>query len=154
MISLRHGMFETNSSSNHVFVYRPDSIFPVSKTITFYPDKEDTIRDIFFNDHYQWYKYDPKCFEDEMVTFLVDVLAIGVEEIKCSDKRVEELVEKIKTDEAFARRYAFHTGKTAMRHILFDEEVQLTTLDDYDVCDETIGRKYGPEYDYYSVRLS
>lgn len=154
MIIIRHGMFETNSSSNHVFVYKPDTNLPVSKTIIFHPDKEDTIRDIFFNDHYQWYKYDPKCFEYDMIDFLIDVLAIGVEEVKCSDKRIEKLVEKIKTDERFARRCSGYVNKEAMKHILFDENVQLTTLDDYDVCNETIERKFGHEYDYYSVRLS
>ena len=153
MIIIRQGMFETNSSSNHVFVFKPGNV-AVTKTITFTPHSEDTMKNIYFNDYYEWYECDPKGFEDDMIEFLIDVLAIGVEEVKCSDKRIEELVEKIKTDERFARRRSSYVNKEAMKHILFDEDVKLTTLEDYDVCNETIERKFGREYNYYSIRLS
>ena len=156
MIQIRKGQFETNSSSCHVFVYKDDNVV-VSKTITFIPNNNDTIRDTFFNDYYIYYQYNPNSKYDieDMKEFICKVLMTGVEDIRCSDKRIEQLTEEVKNDiknGMDTSRYC--RNREAFKHILFDENVKITTMEDFMVCPEEIEKEFGKGYSYLAHRLS
>ena len=143
MISIRKGLFETNSSSCHVFVYRPENSITVPKTVELRIGQEETMLDIVFNDQYVWF---PSSCVDE---FLLDLAAIGVENVKCSDSRIVELFEKYK-DNKQAQKYSDKN----LAHALFDPEVKLTTIEDCFLSDEEIEKRFGKGYDFYAYRLS
>lgn len=143
MISIRKGLFETNSSSCHVFVYRPENSITVPKTVELRIGQEETMLDIVFNDQYVWFP--SSCVDD----FLLDLAAIGVENVKCSDSRIVELFEKYK-DNKQAQKYSDKN----LAHVLFDPEVKLTTIEDCFLSDEEIEKQFGKGYDFYAYRLS
>ena len=156
MIQIRKGQFETNSSSCHVFVYKDDNVV-VPKIVTFIPNNNDTIRDTFFNDYYIYYQYNPNSKYDieDMKEFICKVLMTGVEDIRCSDKRIEQLTEEVKNDiknGMDTSRYC--RNREAFKHILFDENVKITTMEDFMVCPEEIEKEFGKGYNYLAHRLS
>ena len=92
MITVRHGVFETNSSSCHVYVYFPDrDTANVPTTVKLIPDDNSTPVQRYFNDYYMWMDYYPEGLEK----FLARLFVIGVKNIRCSDKKVEEMVKKV-----------------------------------------------------------
>ena len=93
MITIRHELFETNSSSCHVYVYFPKKdTAEVPATVKLIPDDESTPLQRAFNDNYTWIDDDPEGLE----IFLARLLVIGVKNIRCSDKKVEKMVKKVK----------------------------------------------------------
>ena len=54
MITVRHGIFETNSSSCHVYVYFPDrDTANVPTTVKLIPDDNSTPVQRYFTDYYK-----------------------------------------------------------------------------------------------------
>ena len=96
MIHIRHNIFETNSSSCHVFVYDPKGSAQVQKTVTLVPDSDDSMLNILFNDYYCWYRPEREFEDDYLGRFLNNLLAIGVRTVKCSDENVVKLFELYK----------------------------------------------------------
>lgn len=154
MIQIRNSMFETNSSSCHVFVYDPKVEVNIPNTVVLVPKSEDTMIDILFNDHYAYYGYyhtnEPREFGIEYVTeFLNNLLALGVQNVKCSDQSIVDLFEKTKTEGNY---YCYN--KKALAHVLFDKTTQCTELEDYEVSQKAIDEKFGKGFKYYSIRLT
>ena len=149
MIQIRQTMFETNSSSCHVFVYDPKGSAQVQKTVTLVPNSDDSILNIMFNDYYHWYRPELEFDDDYIGDFLNSLLAIGVRTVKCSDKNVVKLFELYK-ERGNYRCY----NKNGLIQILFNDTTKLTTMKDFEMCQEEIEQKFGKEYEYRSLRLS
>ncbi|MEE3344039.1 MAG: hypothetical protein VZS44_08115 [Bacilli bacterium] len=148
MISIRQGMFETNSSSCHVFVYDTKASVTAPKTVTLVPNSDDSMLNILFNDYYRWYRH--RYDDDDMDRFLMDLLSIGVIEVKCSDQKVVDLFERLKDE---GKTYSSH-NKEGLIQILFNDTTKLTTMEDFEVCQESVDEEFGKGYKYYSIRLS
>lgn len=149
MIQIRTTMFETNSSSCHVFVYDPKSRAKVPKTVTLIPDSEESILQILFNDFYSWYRPEREFEDDYIGGFLNSLLAIGVRNIKCSDENVVKLFELYK-----AKGKYYCSNKKGLIQALFNESTKLTTMEDFEVCQEEVDKEFGKGYKYLSIRLS
>lgn len=149
MIQIRTTMFETNSSSCHVFVYDPKCSVKVPKTVTLVPDNEDSILNILFNDYYRWYRPERNFEDDYIGGFLNSLLAIGVRTVKCSDENVVKLFELLK------EKGNYYCGnKKGLTLALFNDSTKLTTMEDFAVCQEAVDKKFGKGYKYLSIRLS
>jgi len=148
MIEIRKNMFETNSSSCHVFVYDPKGSATVQKIVTLIPNNDDSILNILFNDYYCYFSLG-RFGEDYLKEFLNNLLAIGVTEVKCPDESVVALFEKVKAEGNY---YCY--DKNGLIQVLFNDNTELTTLEDFGVCQETIDNEFGEGLKYYSIRLS
>ena len=154
MFTIRHSMFETNSSSNHVFVFKPNENVSVPSTVELIPDSKESMLQILFNDNYRWYSPN-RWGEEEMVEFIDMLYACGVRNIKCSDKNIRELAQERKGI-SYGSKY-LSRGRIFLNDfkcICFGEETKLTTLQDFDVSDKNVKNEFGDGYDYCSVRLS
>lgn len=153
MINIRIGMYETNSSSCHVFGFKPDSNISVPKTVTLIPDNEDTILNTLFNDIYCWYS-PGKYGEEEVANFISSLFELGVDTIKCSDKSVENIANEVKNGTAKTNPFGWRCNKEMLRQILFGEDVKLTVMEDYEISQEAVEQEFGKGYKFYSIRLS
>lgn len=149
MLEIRKNMFETNSSSCHVFVYDPKGTANVQKTVSLIPNAEDTMLNILFNDYYCWYRPERDFEDDYMAGFLNNLLAIGVREVKCPDENIVKLFELLK-ERGNYRCY----NKKGLIQVLFNETTQLTTMEDFDVCQEAVDNQFGEGKKFISLRLS
>lgn len=151
MITVRHGVFETNSSSCHVYVYFPtkDSA-KVPATVKLIPDDTSTPVQRFFNDYYMWMDYYPEGLEE----FLARLLVIGVKNIRCSDKKVEEMVKKVKQDPQGHCSWSWSCTKESFPLILFGSMTKMTTISDHIDMEEEVKEKYGEDAKMLAIRLS
>lgn len=151
MITIRSRMFETNSSSCHVFVFDAKSDPVVPATVELVVENNDTPLNTLFNDFYIWYNHSPKLFEEDMADFIQKLYDVGVGHIKCKDNKIEELALKVKTGEVYAR----HTKcPEKIARALFSIPVHVIELEDYEDFRSIIEERFGPGKDYISRRLS
>lgn len=149
MIHIRHNIFETNSSSCHVFVYDPKGSAQVQKTVTLVPDSDDSMLNILFNDYYCWYRPEREFEDDYLGRFLNNLLAIGVRTVKCSDENV------VKLFELYKERGNYHCyDKKGLIQVLFNDTTKLTTMEDYEVSQQAVDSEFGEGYKFISLRLS
>ena len=149
MITIRHGLFETNSSSCHVYVYFPKKdTAEVPATVKLIPDDESTPLQRAFNDNYTWIDYDPEGLE----IFLARLLVMGVKNIRCSDKKVEKMVKKVKEcpQEYCSRDF----DKEAYTLALFGSMTEMTTLPDHLDIEREVKKQYGKDAKSLVIRLS
>ncbi len=149
MLEIRNAMFETNSSSCHVFVYDPKGNATVQKTVTLIPNSEDSMLQILFNDYYCWYRPEREFEDDYIGGFLNSLLAIGVQNVRCSDENVVKLFELYK-ERGNYRCY----DKKGLIQVLFNETTKLTTMEDFEVCQEAVDNEFGEGKKFISLRLS
>lgn len=151
MITIRHGLFETNSSSCHVYVYFPtkDSA-KVPETVKLIPDDESTPLQQYFNDYYMWMDYYPEGLEK----FLARLLVIGVKNIRCSDKKVEEMVKKVKLNPQGHCSWSWSCNKESFPLILFGSMTEMITLSDHIDMEEEVKEKYGEDAEMLATRFS
>jgi hypothetical protein len=149
MIQIRNCLFETNSSSCHVFIYNPDESVSVPRTVTLVPNNEDSMLNILFNDTYCWYADSLKLFTDSMETFLSSLIAIGIKKVRCSDERIVELFENLINE---GRSY--NTYGDGLSIVLFSDNTKLTTISDHYDIHEIVEEEYGKEYKFITRRLS
>ena len=151
MITIRHGVFETNSSSCHVYVYFPTKdTANVPATVKLIPDDESTPLQRAFNDNYTWIDYDPEGLE----IFLARLLVIGVKNIRCSDKKVEEMVKKVKLYPQGHCSWGWTCDKESFALILFGSMTEMTTISDHLDMEAEVKEKYGEDAEMLAVRLS
>ena len=154
MFQIRHTMFETNSSSCHVFGFRPDVSVAVPSVIELIPDSDESMLQVLFNDNYKWYS--PGVFGEDYMTNFIDMLyACGVKKINCSDKNIVSLAEERK--EIGNRPSMLNLGWISIndfKTICFSDDTKLTTMEDWMVSDEAIAKEFGDGYNYCSLRLS
>ncbi len=149
MIQIRNLMFETNSSSCHVFVYDPKGSAQVQKTVTLVPNSDDSMLNILFNDFYCWHRPEREFEDDYIGGFLNNLLAIGVRTVKCSDENVVKLFELYKEKGNY-----YCNNKDGLIQVLFNDTTKLTTMEDFEVCPEAVEKEFGKGYKYLSLRLS
>ena len=149
MIQIRNSIFETNSSSCHVFVYDPKGSAQVQKTVTLVPNSEDSMLNILFNDYYTWYRPEREFEDDYIGGFLNSLLAIGVKNVKCSDENVVKLFELYKE-----RGNYYCRDKKALIQILFNDTTKLTTMEDGEISQTAVEDEFGKGYKYLALRLS
>ena len=151
MIQIRNNMFETNSSSCHVFMFPKDMGIHIPSTVTLDDDYDtvDNMPNLFFNDS-NW----GENYATEFIKFLYKS---GVKTIKYSGKHkyVNEAIEKYKDKTDFELHLRRTVGMTEheLKKICFGTDVHLTTMEDYMVCQEEID-KIGDFEDWNSYRLS
>jgi len=151
MITIRSEMFETNSSSCHVFVFDANSEPVVPVKVELVVENNDTPLNTLFNDFYVWYDCDPKLFEEDMAAFIQKLYDAGVGHIKCKDKRIEEIALKVKNGEIYCRHSSV---PEKIARALFSNPVNIIELEDYEDFMSIIEEKFGPGKDYISKRLS
>ena len=149
MIQIRNSIFETNSSSCHVFVYDPKGSAQVQKTVTLVPNSEDSMLNILFNDYYTWYRPEREFEDDYIGGFLNSLLAIGVKNVKCSDENVVKLFELYK-ERGNYRCY----NKKGLIQVLFNDTTKLTTMEDGEISQTAVEDEFGKGYKYLALRLS
>ena len=150
MITVRHGVFETNSSSCHVYVYFPNKdTANIPATVELIPDDESTPLQRRFNDSYMWFSHYP----DEMEHFLAKLFIIGVKKVKCSDKKVEELARLVKREPQGHLGY-WGIDKEAFSLAFFGSMTEMTTISDHLDMEKEVKEKYGEDAEMISVRLS
>jgi hypothetical protein len=149
MITIRNGLFETNSSSCHCYVYFPKTdTANIPSTVELIPDNKDTPLQRMFNDYYEWFGYDEVCVE----RFLARLYKMGIKTIKCSDKDVETLAKRIKKDGC--ETYLRFTDTEALSLALFGSKSQMITLEDEIDMRGYIKKQYGEDAEFLSIRLS
>jgi len=151
MITIRHGVFETNSSSCHVYVYFPtkDSA-KVPATVKLIPNDESTPVQRCFNDYYMWMDLD----QESMENFLARLFVIGVKNIRCSDKKVEELVKKVKLYPQGHCSWGWNCDKESFALALFGSMTEMTTISDHLDMEAEVKEKYGEDAEMLAIRLS
>lgn len=152
MIQIRNSMFETNSSSCHVFVYKRKKVV-VPESVELVPDSNDSILNVIFNDYFRWYR--PERSNDEMSTFIDYLYMMGIKTITCSDESISKLIESRKNCTNHSNGYlpGFRTYKQ-LRDVLFNTDTILTTMEDFEVYPEKIEEMYGSDYKFAAFRLS
>lgn len=147
MLEIRKGLFETNSSSCHVFCFSKDAQPAVPKSVTLRPNVEDTFLDIWFNDTYCYFNMDPRLFK-ENIEQQIDVLySMGVETITCSDNRVQEIADQRKDN-------YIHYNPIRLACALFGNDTQLFEVEDFLIDEDYMSALYGKECNYFSYRLT
>lgn len=153
MIQIRSNMFETNSSSCHVFVYKPDTNVAVPAKVDLVVGSDDNIVNILFNDFYRWYH--PNDGEGDMWDFINCLYAIGVKKINCSDKSITNLAKQGKDwsyrPSVFSPCY---TSLTVFKNVCFGDTTQCTTMQDEICMEEKIKKEFGNDTCYMAMRLS
>ena len=155
MITIRNGSFETNSSSCHVFAYRPGEPVTVPATVTLQADNEDTILNTMFTDFYWFYSDDEP--SDDLCKFLYRLHEMGVQKVNCADKKVEELFEAIKKGECeFFWGLGRRTPTEIFKSILFGPDTKVLTIPEgcSDCTEEELEERFGKGYEFYIYRLS
>ena len=151
MIQFRHSMFETNSSSCHVFMFPKGMGIKVPSTVTLYDTYEETtdnMPNLFFND-INW-------GEEYTTPFIRMLYRCGVKEIKYTGKSkyVNEAIEKYKNvDNSDASLYYPSTNISKFKKIVFGTDVHITEMEDWMVSKEEVAKE-GDFEEYYSLRLS
>lgn len=149
MITIRNGLFETNSSSCHCYVYFPKTdMANIPSTVELIPDNKDTPLQRMFNDYYAWMDFDEDCVE----RFIACLYKMGVRTIKCSDKKVKALANRIKEDGY--ENYLRFTNTETLSLALFGSKSQMTTLEDSINMREFIKKQYSGDAELLSIRLS
>lgn len=148
MITIRNGLFETNSSSCHCYVYFPKTdTANIPSTVELIPDNTDTPLQRMFNDFYMWFGFD----EDYVARFIARLYKMGVKTIKCSDKDVKALANRIKQG-GYER--PLYTDTEALSLALFGSKTQMTTLEDSIDMREYVKKQYGEDAELITIRLS
>lgn len=151
MIQIRKMIFETNSSSCHCYVYFPKTdTANVPSTVELIPDNKDTPLQRMFNDCYVWMDFD----EDYVARFLTRLYKMGVRTIKCSDKKVKALANRIKQGEYETPFSLWSTDTDTLSLALFGSKTQMTTLEDGINMREFVKKQYGEDAELISIRLS
>ena len=147
MIQIRFDMFETNSSSCHVFMF-PKGMEIKIPPVVFLDDSggsKDNMPNLYFNDI--------NFGEDYTTPFIQMLYRCGVKEIKYTgtDKYVTEAIEKYKDEDNSNAN--LHIDKNNFTKAVFGVGTKVTTMEDYLVCDEEIA-KLGDFEDWHAIRLS
>ena len=156
MIRIRHGMFETNSSSNNVFVFKDTEIY-ITKTVVLhdehFKDTLDNMPNLYFNSACVW-------SDEDRVEFIKFLYKCGVETIKYDGnyKAVKDAIEqyKGKTDiEMIPYCHGTSVGEENMKKICFGTNVKLIVMEDWEwEYGDTLKEQVG-EYDSFCrYRLS
>lgn len=149
MITIRNGLFETNSSSCHCYVYFPKTdTANIPSTVELIPDNKNTPLQRMFNDYYAWIDFDEDC----VAKFIAYLYKMGVKTIKCSDKKVKTLANRIKEDGY--ENYLRFTNTEALSLALFGSKAQMITLEDEIDMRGYIKKQYGEDAEFLSIRLS
>ena len=150
MIQIRYDMFETNSSSCHVFMIPKNMGIKVPSTVELNDDygTTDNMPNLFFND-INW-------GEEYTTPFIRMLYKCGVKEIKYTgkDKFVTKAIEKYKDEDNSDAQ--LHYPRLNIKHfkmIVFGTDVKLTTMEDWMVSDKEVA-KHGDFENYYAIRLS
>lgn len=154
MIQIRSNMFETNSSSCHVFVYKPDTnAAAVPAKVDLVVGSDDNIVNIIFNDLYRWYR--PNDGEGDMWDFINCLYAIGVKKINCSDKSIANLAKQGKDGSYQPNVFSpGYMSLTEFKNVCFGDTTQCTTMQDELSMDEKIKKEFGDDILYTAMRLS
>ena len=153
MIQIRNNVFETNSSSCHVFGFKPDENISIPSTVELKPNSDESILQIIFNDYYEWYS--PGSYGEKYIIDFIDMLyTVGVKTIICSDKNISKLAEYRKNLDINVYNLNRNLSINEFKHICFGENTKITTMEDYDIYDEKIKEKFGEGYKYCAYRLS
>lgn len=151
MIEIRNSLFETNSSSCHVFCYKADEDVSVPAVVNLIPNSEDNLLNMWFNDYYRWHR--PWKRDDDLIEFIQDLYAIGVRTIRSPDAYLQDLAEKCK-DEPRLR----NTSRSLLhqfKQICFGAESKVFTMsDECGIGQKDVDKAFGPGYDFTCMRLS
>lgn len=150
MIQIRNDMFETNSSSCHVFMFPKGMGIRVPSTVVLNDEYNtvDNMPNLFFND-INW-------GEEYTTPFIQMLYRCGVKEIKYSGKNkyVTEAIEKYKEEDNSNAQLEYpRLDVTYFKKVVFGTDVKLTTMEDWMVCDDEVAKE-GDFEDYCAVRLS
>ena len=149
MFNVRYELFETNSSSCHCYVYFPKTdTANIPSTVELIPDNKDTPLQRMFNDYYVWMDFD----EDSVARFIARLYKMGVKTIKCSDKKVKALANRIKQGGYETPLRIADTDIISLA--LFGSKTQMTTLEDGINMREYVKKQYGEDAELISIRLS
>lgn len=160
MIQIRTGMYETNSSSCHVFSWGPDNQVNVPTFVELVPESSDSLLNILFNDYYCWYdpsdKYDSTI--GDIVGFIDTLYELGVKTIKCSDQNIQKMIDDRKdsdrSDFMYNNVYISRFDKELLSNAVFGNKTNLDTFEDHDL-DSELDNKYGKSLEgYFAIRLS
>ena len=151
MIQIRNSMFETNSSSCHIFMFPKSMGIKVPSTVVLYDTYEETkdnMPNIVFND-INW--------DEEYTTPFIRMLyACGVKEIKYTgkDQYVTDAIEQYKDqDNSNISLYYPRINKDHFMKMVFGTDVHLTVMEDWMVSQDAIDKE-GDFEDWCSIRLS
>lgn len=150
MIQFRQSMFETNSSSCHVFMFPKGMGVKVPSTVELNDDycTVDNMPNLFFND-INW-------GEEYTTPFIRMLYRCGVKTIKYTgkDKFVTDAIEKYKDEDNSDVQLEYpRFDIKSFKMIVFGTDVKLTTMEDWMVSDDEVA-KQGDFEDYCAVRLS
>ena len=151
MIQIRYDMFETNSSSCHVFMFPKDMGITVPSTVVLYNTYDeiiDNMPNLYFND-INW-------GEEYTTPFIRMLYNCGVKEIKYTgkDQYVKDAIKKYKDeDNSNISSYYPHIDINTFKKIVFGTDVKITTMEDWMVSQEEVD-KIGDFEDWCSIRLS
>lgn len=151
MIQIRQSIFETNSSSCHVFMFPKNLDIRIPSTVVLNDDYHtyDNLPNLYFND---------ACYfeEDSAISFIKFLYKSGVKNIKYTGNRsiVHDAIKKYKNETDFnINTHDFYTSLKNLQKICFGTNVKLVVMEDHDVCDENVA-KYGDFESYCAYRLS
>lgn len=150
MIQVRYDMFETNSSSCHVFMFPKGMGVKVPSTVKLNDDYDtvDNMPNLFFND-INW-------GEEYTTPFIRMLYRCGVKTIKYTgkDKFVTDAIEKYKDEDNSDAQLEYpRLDIKYFKMVVFGTDVKLTTMEDWMVSDDEVA-KQGDFEDYCAVRLS
>lgn len=150
MISIRYDMFETNSSSCHVFMFPKGMGVKIPSIVKLNDDYDtvDNMPNLFFND-INW-------GEEYTTPFIRMLYRCGVKRIKYTgkDKFVTDAIEKYKDEDNSDAQLEYpRLDIKQFKMVVFGTDVKLTTMEDWMVSDDEVA-KQGDFEDYCTVRLS
>lgn len=148
MIQIRHDMFETNSSSCHVFMFPKDMGIHIPTIVNLNDEwaTEDNMPNLFFNDC-NW-------GEEYTTPFIQFLYKCGVKTINYSGRYdyVKKAIEEYK-DKTDFDLCGLHINEHDLLKVCFGTDVKLTTMEDWMVSQEEID-KIGNFEDWCDYRLS
>jgi len=150
MIQIRYDMFETNSSSCHVFMFPKDMEIIVPSTVVLNDEYAtvDNMPNLYFND-INW-------GEEYTTPFIRMLYNCGVKEIKYTGKNqyVKDAIKKYKDeDNSNISLYYPSIDINTFKKIVFGTDVKITTMEDWMVSQEEVD-KIGDFEDWSAIRLS
>lgn len=146
MIQIRNGIFETNSSSCHVFMIPKNTDIKIPKTVILEDEcSADNMLNIYFND-INWGK-------DDIEPFIQFLYKCGVQEIRYNGRYsyVNDLIKKYKNSDP--NEFYIRRNEESLKKVCFGTGIKLTTMEDYEVCEESVNN-LGDFEDWYPIRLS
>lgn len=148
MIQIRNSMFETNSSSCHVFMFPNGMNIKIPSTVILNDDynTKDNMPNLYFND-INW-------GESYTTPFIQFLYKCGVKKIKYTGKYkyVTDAIEKYKNLDDYDL-YGLYNDAESIKKVCFGDNVKITTMEDYMVSDEEVS-KCGNFEDWCAIRLS